>query len=79
MKLKHFIFISITFLFFLNGQAQTNNIRRVILLEDNWKFIRQEVAHAEKPETIAENWETVTVPHDWAIKGRSIKKLMHNW
>ena len=57
--MKHFFLISITFLLFLNVFAQTNNSRQVILLEDNWKFIRQEVANAEKPETNTTNWETV--------------------
>lgn len=73
--MKHFFLISITFLLFLNVFAQTNNSRQVILLEDNWKFIRQEVANAEKPETNTTNWETVTVPHDWAIKGPFDKEI----
>ena len=73
--MKHFILLSISFLLFLNGVAQNNQSRQVILLEDNWKFIRQEVANAEMPETSTANWETISVPHDWAIKGPFDKEI----
>jgi len=43
--------------------------RTVLLLDENWQFINEEVENGEKPETNTENWETVTVPHDWAISG----------
>ena len=46
--------------------AQTRSIQT---LEKNWKFINHEVVNAEMLETSTANWETVTVPHDWAIKG----------
>lgn len=43
--------------------------RKVILLDQNWQFINKEVENGEQPETSTEGWETVTVPHDWAISG----------
>ncbi|KLT65295.1 beta-galactosidase [Pedobacter sp. BMA] len=51
---------------FSNGQAQT---RSEFLLTKNWKFSK-----GDHPESVASDfndsgWETVTVPHDWAIKG----------
>ncbi|MCA1760428.1 MAG: beta galactosidase jelly roll domain-containing protein, partial [Bacteroidales bacterium] len=67
MKKNFLTFISLliaTFIF-----AQNSNHRTVISLEDNWQFINQEVKGAENPELNTANWETVSVPHDWAIKG----------
>jgi len=62
--------ISITFVLIFNlGCVAQNNTRTVINLEKNWRFINKEVAGAEMPEASTANWETVTVPHDWAIKG----------
>jgi len=72
--MKQIIFISITFFLSVCSFAQ-NNSRHVILLEDNWQFINEEVAGAEKPETNIADWETVTVPHDWAIKGPFDKEI----
>lgn len=45
------------------------NPRKVILLEKDWKFINSEVEGGAHPETSSEQWESVTVPHDWAISG----------
>ncbi|MBT6005022.1 MAG: beta-galactosidase, partial [Prolixibacteraceae bacterium] len=73
--MKQIIFISIALFLFTSGFAQKNNSRQVILLEDNWHFINEEVAGAEKPSTSTLNWETVTVPHDWAIKGPFNKEI----
>ena len=73
--MKHFILLIISFLFFLIGFAQTNNTRQIILLEDNWKFINNEVLRAENPETSTTEWETVSVPHDWAIEGPFDKEI----
>jgi len=57
------------------GCATQNSIRRVVLLEKDWQFINEEVANAQIPETDTANWETVSVPHDWAIKGPFDKKI----
>ncbi|MCF7956252.1 MAG: DUF4982 domain-containing protein [Phycisphaerae bacterium] len=62
--------ISITFVLIFNlGCVAQNNTRTVINLEKNWQFIRKEVAGGQMPDTNTASWETVTVPHDWAIKG----------
>ena len=39
------------------------------LLEKNWKFTKGDAPEAMKPEFDDRKWETVTVPHDWAIFG----------
>ena len=46
-----------------------------MLLDTDWKFINKEVAVGEHPETNTDNWEEVTVPHDWAIKGPFDKEI----
>lgn len=49
--------------------ATTEGQRQIILLDSEWKFINKEVTGGEKAETGTSGWETVSVPHDWAISG----------
>ena len=65
MKKILFISFSCCILFSLMAKAQ----RIETLLEKNWKFTKGEVTEAMKPEFDDRKWETVTVPHDWAIFG----------
>ena len=44
----------------LTGQAQ---LRQELLLQDDWQFSRDQ-----------QTWQTVSVPHDWAISGPFDKK-----
>ncbi len=73
--MKQIIFISIAFFLFVNSFAQKSNLRKITLLDENWQFINTEFAEAEKPETDTKSWETVSVPHDWAIKGPFDKEI----
>ncbi|ALW83688.1 beta-galactosidase [Hymenobacter sedentarius] len=50
----------------LPATAQT---RQEYLLDTNWKFTKGEVADAAAPAFQDAKWQTVTVPHDWAIYG----------
>ncbi len=47
----------------------TETVRQIILLDSGWKFMNREVQDGEKPETETVDWESVDVPHDWAISG----------
>jgi len=47
--------------------AQTSP-RKVELLDENWKFIQQEIPDAAAPSCNDSGWEAVKVPHDWAIR-----------
>ena len=38
-------------------------------LEKGWKFSKEEVSGAEQPDFNDSSWESVTIPHDWAIYG----------
>lgn len=61
--------------FVLSAAAQQNDTRQVLLLDTNWQFINEDVIGAEKPEYKTANWETIEVPHDWAIKGPFDKQV----
>ena len=43
--------------------------REVFTLQSNWKFTQGNPANAKETEFDASSWETVRVPHDWAITG----------
>jgi len=49
--------------------CKPNDLRIVKLLDYGWRFINKEVAGGEKPGLITSDWQTVEVPHDWAIAG----------
>jgi len=48
-------------------QAQT--ARKEFLIEKNWKFSKGDFPSALQKDFDDKSWETVTVPHDWAIYG----------
>ncbi len=48
---------------------QSPSSREIIPLEDDWKFKNEEVAGGEQSSLPTDDWETVSVPHDWAISG----------
>ena len=43
--------------------------RQETLLEKNWKFTKGDAPEAVQETFDDTQWETVTVPHDWAIYG----------
>lgn len=63
--MKTFYLMAMGFCLTLNLNAQ----RSEYLLEKGWKFTKGEVSNAEVPAFNDTKWETVTIPHDWAIFG----------
>ena len=63
--MKTFYLMTIGFCLVLNLHAQ----RSEYLLEKGWKFTKGEVSNAEMPAFNDAKWETVDIPHDWAIFG----------
>ncbi len=63
--MKTFYLMAMGFCLTLNLNAQ----RSEYLLEKGWKFTKGEVGNAEAPAFNDTKWETVTIPHDWAIFG----------
>lgn len=56
-------------IFFTVCQVTVAQTRFVAQLEKDWQFLNKEVEGGEKVGLNTANWETVSVPHDWAIKG----------
>ena len=54
----------------LMGVACTLQAQRSeTLLEKNWKFSKGDFKEASQPEFNDTKWESVVIPHDWAIFG----------
>ncbi|WP_449426755.1 DUF4982 domain-containing protein [Pedobacter roseus] len=56
---------------YLNAAAQ----RTEILLDEGWKFSKGNFPNAAEAGFNDSRWETVTVPHDWAISGPFDKEI----
>ncbi|SNR59267.1 beta-galactosidase GalB [Hymenobacter mucosus] len=50
-------------------QSAVAQARREYLLTTNWKFTKGDVPNAAQPTYKDASWQTVQVPHDWAIYG----------
>ena len=44
-------------------------VRKIITLSHNWKFAKGEHVHAFEDHFEDSSWETLSIPHDWAIYG----------
>jgi len=68
---SRFIYNSVALccLFVLSFNTGFSQVRKSYTLEDNWKFSKGDITGAQSPAFNDAKWETVTVPHDWAIKG----------
>jgi len=58
-------------IFYLNATAQ----RTEILLDEGWKFSKGNFPNAAEASFNDTRWETVSVPHDWAISGPFDKEI----
>jgi beta-galactosidase len=71
-RLKKILFtIFVVSLAYLNAAAQ----RTEILLDEGWKFSKGNFLNAAGATFNDTSWETVTVPHDWAISGPFDKEI----
>lgn len=57
------------FLFLTTFQLSAQSIRKEYILDKNWKFKKGDYPEAIEARFNDLKWETVSVPHDWAIKG----------
>lgn len=75
--MKHiFLGMAVSLAFFQGVNAQS---RTEFLLEKNWKFSRSESVNFADPSFNDKGWQSVVVPHDWAIYGPfSSKNDMQN-
>jgi beta-galactosidase len=65
MKRKISCLLSILLVIAVTSNAQ----REVVLLDKDWKFVKADVQNAATVGFNDAQWETISVPHDWAIKG----------
>lgn len=72
MKLRNFVLYLTLLLCFQLTQAQ---VRVETVLSDNWKFHKGSNETAFQKDFDDKTWETVTVPHDWAIYGPFDKEI----
>jgi len=61
-------FLSACILLFISFVAIAQQ-RKVVLLDTDWKFSRTDEKQAALTGFDDKSWQTVTVPHDWAISG----------
>ncbi|MCP4218417.1 MAG: beta-galactosidase, partial [bacterium] len=69
------ITVAVALVFSLGCNEEVNKSRSVVTLEKGWRFIREDAAGGQMPGTDTSGWETVAVPHDWAIKGPFDKQI----
>lgn len=68
MRLQN-LFIFILFSTFAATSLSMRAQRNEQLLEEGWRFTKGDVTDAATPGFDDSRWESVTVPHDWAIYG----------
>lgn len=64
MNTKHWLLLLASCPLWMEAQVRTEQ-----LLEKGWKFTRQDQADFSKASVSDTDWQTVRVPHDWAIYG----------
>jgi beta-galactosidase len=72
--MQKFLFVLLTFLYLTNCQViraadEAGATRTQYTFEKGWKFIRSDHADFSQPDYDDSRWQSVTVPHDWAIYG----------
>jgi len=51
-----------------------SQMRTTTLLKKDWKFVKRNIPNAEAIKIDDSSWETLSIPHDWAIGGPFIKE-----
>ncbi len=62
---RYFVLLGALLFVAVSGMAQ----RSELLLKDNWKFHKGDVKDAQLPDFADKDWQSVSIPHDWAIFG----------
>ena len=72
MKVKHLIIIITSCIL---AQMSSAQVRTVTELKEGWKFSRGKNDGASQVNFNDNSWQTVSVPHDWAIYGPFDKEI----
>lgn len=73
--MKHKIAILFCLLTIAGANHSVYGVRHEVLLEKNWKFLKGDIQEAFGINFNDGKWQTVTVPHDWAIFGPFDKNI----
>jgi len=73
MKIKTFSLFLLTLLFAISCTVQKPS-EREINFNNDWKFIRADVAGAEQPDFDDNAWRTLDLPHDYSIEDLPAKE-----
>jgi len=73
-NLKSGIIQSFFVLFFLvtltlQGQKVQQTSRRILNIDNDWRFLKDDAIGAENPSFDDSKWRKLDVPHDWSIEG----------
>lgn len=60
---------------FISANIFAQNTRTVFTLEKNWKFTNSDIDNGAAATLNTDHWQTVSVPHDWAIYGAFDKEI----
>lgn len=75
MKTNLFLTLGIAVLFILNAcSPQKTSFEREENFNNDWKFIRADVASAENPEFDDSDWRILDLPHDYSIEDLAQKE-----
>ena len=75
MKLSNSFWSLFLVIFLSNHFSITAQVRDVITLKKGWKFSKGQHVNASKIAFDDSKWQSVTVPHDWAIYGPFDKEV----
>lgn len=73
MTIKQFFILVFALIFF--GATGKTQVRTQVVLKDGWKFSRGKADNAFEKTFNDAAWQTVSVPHDWAIYGPFDKEI----
>lgn len=68
-------FTCLFFVLFVLLNKTTAQVRTVTELKEGWKFSKGHYEQAYQPDFADNDWQTVKVPHDWAIYGPFDKEI----
>lgn len=73
MRFREISFLLVMIMLLVN--SSNAQVRVVTELDENWKFFKGKNDQAYQKDFDDKNWESVTVPHDWAIYGPFDKEV----
>ncbi len=75
MKTKALLFFLSIIILSCSKTKKESSTREILTLKEGWKFQKGSFPDAASSDFDDNNWETVTVPHDWAIYGPFDKEI----